>query len=207
MNKKMLLILLSGISLSGIISGCTSYANYSYAIEGNPAIGTPTQFPALDESDVSYSDKISLSETKFYNSYWFDTNKSSEDTSKSDFLLVSKYNINYLVKNYDAKVQINGYASELGSKKLNENLSLKRANFIKDYMIKNGVDQSQISVKGYGNTVLTYSSTNDKNNPSNRRVDVLYKNLPPANYSDSGNSRPIVDISKSIIEVNENNAN
>lgn len=196
--------LLMSTFLISILSGCSSFSSYSYAVEGQPIITPPTHFPSTDEESSEYTNSVVVSDTKFYNSYWFETNKYNIDTSSSDFRLVSTYNIKQLNENLDSKIQINGYASDLGDKNENYKLSLNRANFIKNYYISQGVNKDQIIVKAYGSSVLIYPETNNQNNPSNRRVDVLYIKNFPKEYTIEKN-KPIIDVLKTNIEFDSQN--
>ena len=155
MKLKKPIILIIGILSTGIISSCTSYQNYSYAVEGNPPLATPTDFSA-ESDDVSYSDKIIEKDVLFYNSLWFNTKSSNIDINDKQNQMVLKYNLNYLNDNDEALITINGYASELGTKSLNINLSKKRALFIQNYFISNGIDKSRIKIVANGNTGNIY---------------------------------------------------
>lgn len=199
--KKSLLV---STILVSILSGCSSFSSYSYAVEGQPIITPPTKFPSTDEQSKEYTNSVVISDTKFYNSYWFENNKFNIDTSSNDFKLVSAYNIKQLKANLDERIQINGYASDLGNKNDNYKLSLNRANYIKDYYISQGVNKDQITVKAYGSSVLVYPETNNQNNPSNRRVDVLYIENSPKEYTLEIN-KPIINVLKTNVEVDSQN--
>ena len=70
--------------------------------------------------------------------------------------------------NADKKVTSNGYASLEGNASYNVDLSRRRAEAVKGYLVKKGVDAKRISVKGNGAT--------DKFGPAykdNRRVEVV----------------------------------
>lgn len=204
-NKRKTSLIIGGL-LFGLLSGCTSFNNYKYAVEGQPDIATPTKFPSTDQEDIDYQNQVVVSDSKFYNSYWFENNKSNLDTQSSDFKLVSLYNINYLKSHTDSIIQINGYASELGSNNKNLNLSISRANFIKNYYISQGVSKEQIKVKGYGNSILVYPEGTQKNNPSNRRVDIIYIQDQPKDFL-IDNQKPIINIIKSKVELVQQNQN
>lgn len=195
-------ILLALCSL-GMVS-CTSYSNYSYAIEGHPQIATPTVFPDTDSVDNSYKTRINENTVEFYNSFWFSSNSATLDSSESNFALVAKYNTKYLLDNPDATIQINGYSSELGNTNKNMQLAKQRANFIKSYLIANGVNSDQIKVKALGSNVELYPNSPDKNNMSNRRVDIIYTMDQPKEYafdSVKGIIVPKITIEKRQLEI------
>lgn len=201
MSLNKILVSCLGLGVAIIATSCTSYDNYKYAIEGQPIIATPTVFPNADQADIDYENYVVISDTKFYNSFWFGNNSFQMDQSNSNFKLVADYNVNYLRNNEEATIVINGYASELGSKSANMSLSLKRANYIKQYLISQGVNSSQITTKAYGNKVITYPLPNVDNNPSNRRVDIVYKNNPPDGYI-FDNQKPIINEENKSLDTN-----
>ena len=57
---------------------------------------------------------------------------------------------NFLKRNPGSKVEIKGYADELGTDDYNIKLSEKRAKAVYDLLIASGIDSSRLSYKGYG---------------------------------------------------------
>jgi len=47
-------------------------------------------------------------------------------------------------------ININGYADRIGSVQYNQKLSLRRADAVKDYLVRQGADASKIETTGYG---------------------------------------------------------
>ena len=62
----------------------------------------------------------------------------------------AQYVSNFLKRNPGVKVEIKGFADELGPEDYNIKLSEKRAKSVYDLMIASGVDASRLSYKGYG---------------------------------------------------------
>ena len=77
------------------------------------------------------------------------------------------------------KVIIEGHTDSIGSEDYNLKLSEKRAQSVDDYLIKNGLDQPRLTVKGYGKTrpvapnINTDGSDNPEGRAKNRRVEFL----------------------------------
>jgi len=67
--------------------------------------------------------------------------------------VILKRNIQVLKDNPKAKVRIAGYTSASGSESYNQELSERRANAVKEYLIKEGViAPNRLSIIGYGQT-------------------------------------------------------
>jgi OOP family OmpA-OmpF porin len=70
------------------------------------------------------------------------------------------------------KVQIDGYTDSIGTDAYNMKLSERRANAVRNYLIKNvGIEQSRLTVVGYGETKPAYPNDTKANRSKNRRVE------------------------------------
>lgn len=65
-----------------------------------------------------------------------------------------------------------GYTDDVGSAEYNQQLSLKRAKAVADYLIKAGVEPAIINVKGYGKTSPLVEGTAGEQRAENRRVEI-----------------------------------
>ncbi|HIA35850.1 MAG TPA: tetratricopeptide repeat protein [Flavobacteriales bacterium] len=70
------------------------------------------------------------------------------------------------------KIIIHGHTDDMGKEKYNLELSLKRANFIGEYIETKGVDQERIIVKGFGSDRPIASNETEQGRAVNRRVEV-----------------------------------
>ncbi len=77
-----------------------------------------------------------------------------------------------LINNPDTDVTIIGYTDNTGSYSVNEKLSNQRANSVRDYLIKCGVDPSRLTAKGI--PMADYIASNDtpEGRALNRRVEI-----------------------------------
>ena len=65
-----------------------------------------------------------------------------------------------------------GYTDDVGSAEYNHELSLRRANAVKDYLVQAGIDPAIVNVKGYGkSSPLLEGETTDARS-KNRRVEI-----------------------------------
>lgn len=72
-----------------------------------------------------------------------------------------------------ARVDLTGHADRSGSDKYNMALSLKRANAVKDAMVKQGVPADQISVVAKGESAPLVPTPDGVREPQNRRVEIV----------------------------------
>lgn len=78
---------------------------------------------------------------------YFETNKYMLE-AKSHFELLEL--VNFMKKNADVKIEVKGYADNVGAKAYNLKLSQKRADEVAKFLIEKGVSSSRIQSKGYG---------------------------------------------------------
>ena len=75
-----------------------------------------------------------------------------------------------------AEFDINGYADSTGTKAYNLMLSDKRANAVKNYFVKKGINESRLTAKGFGEENPVDTNSTSKGRAKNRRVEVKVKN-------------------------------
>lgn len=83
---------------------------------------------------------------------------------------------NYLIKNPDRKVIVEGYTDSKGSAAYNQGLSERRANAVKNTLVRAGVDPSRIVAQGYGKQYPVASNATNSGRAQNRRVEVTISN-------------------------------
>jgi len=73
----------------------------------------------------------------------------------------------------EIKILIEGHTDKVGNEKYNLDLSLRRANAVKAYLVEKGIDAKRMETKGYGwsQPAYPYLGT-EKENPLNRRIEV-----------------------------------
>jgi len=74
----------------------------------------------------------------------------------------------YREYNLDKQIVVEGHTCNLGSRELNEQLSIDRANAVRDYLVRNGLDGVTITTEGY----YYQRPKSHTNLAMNRRVDV-----------------------------------
>ena len=71
---------------------------------------------------------------------------------------------------------IEGHTDRTGSVSLNDKLSTKRANAVKDYLVQNGIDASRLETKGFGESNPIDTNKTSAGRSNNRRVEIKVTN-------------------------------
>lgn len=97
------------------------------------------------------------------------------DSGKWDLREKSKSELDELVRfmqdNPLVRGEISGHTDNVGEKKSNQELSLKRAKSVYDYLLRGGIDAKRLTFKGYGDSQPTAPNDSDENRQLNRRIE------------------------------------
>ncbi len=93
---------------------------------------------------------------------------------KSEFYRVIKANADYLALEPTAKVTVEGYCDERGTREYNIALGERRANAVKRALIAEGVSPSRIEVISYGEENPVVEGHNEAAWAKNRRAEFVY---------------------------------
>ncbi len=77
----------------------------------------------------------------------------------------------FLKENPDIAVEISGHTDNTGSAQYNLQLSQKRANAVRDFLISQGCNPSQLKAVGYGETKPVADNSTEEGRARNRRVE------------------------------------
>lgn len=113
------------------------------------------------KKDVKVGEKIALKNIFFENARYYLLPESYSELNKL---------VQYLLRNPQMEVQINGHSDNAGSKSKNQKLSEQRAREVFEYLIKKGV-QNKLYFKGYGSTLPIASNDTNEGQAKNRRVE------------------------------------
>jgi outer membrane protein OmpA-like peptidoglycan-associated protein len=97
------------------------------------------------------------------------------DYNKFELKEKSKTELDELVKfmndNPEVKGEISGHTDNIGKPEDNLKLSLNRAKSVYEYLIRNGVDKSRLTFKGYGANKPDASNDTEEGRAKNRRIE------------------------------------
>jgi outer membrane protein OmpA-like peptidoglycan-associated protein len=103
------------------------------------------------------------------------------ETAEYELLTASFAELNKLKElmnqNPTLTILIEGHTDIIGDKKANMELSQKRVNSVKNYLISKGIDSKRIETKGWGSSKPLNANGNDDERKVNRRVEFRVMNL------------------------------
>jgi outer membrane protein OmpA-like peptidoglycan-associated protein len=113
--------------------------------------------------------KLSVGVTKILRNIYFDFNKATFKTESYHELNILE---SMLRQNSNVTVEIGGHTDGVGSWTYNQFLSRKRAEAVKDYLTKKGIDVRRVKAVGYGKSrPLATNDDEDDGRELNRRVE------------------------------------
>ncbi len=96
--------------------------------------------------------------------------------NKSDLYQAAKTEIDKLyeemVKNPTMRIEVAGHTDNVGDDKLNLQVSQRRANSIKEYLVQKGISDKRIIAKGYGETAPLADNATEEGRTRNRRIEI-----------------------------------
>ena len=98
----------------------------------------------------------------------FETGKST--IKKKSFPLLDQI-ADIFIENANYVIEVQGHTDNTGKADLNKTLSQKRADAVKDYMVKKGVEASRMTAVGYGQEVPIADNATKAGRQKNRRVE------------------------------------
>lgn len=105
--------------------------------------------------------------TKIY----FNTNS---DSIKSESFVHLDRLVTYLKQFKEVKVGVEGHTDNVGDATYNLNLSKRRAEAVKNYLISKGIDSKRIMSEGYGDTKPITGNDTEEGRAKNRRVELKF---------------------------------
>ncbi len=81
--------------------------------------------------------------------------------------------VDVLQKNPDMGIRIEGHTDNIGSMEYNIDLSQKRAQAVKNYLVENGITESRISTVGFGFKKPIAPNDTEKGRSLNRRAEIV----------------------------------
>lgn len=142
---------------------------YSGNGAGGVSSSTSTEGQSAQQQQTKQQQEAALRQVR---TFYFDFDTAEIKPEARDALMAHAA---YLAANPSAKVQLQGYTDERGSKEYNLALGERRGNAVKQFLVLNGASADQISVISYGEENPADPGHNDAAWAKNRRVVLIYK--------------------------------
>ena len=127
-----------------------------------PKVRKPINFSSVDSQIVEIGTSILLE------NIFFDVAKSTlRDESREELNKL----LSLLQKHFTMKIEISGHTDNVGSEKSNQILSENRAKAVVNFLIENGIDESRLVYKGYGEIQPIATNDTQEGRQQNRRTE------------------------------------
>jgi OOP family OmpA-OmpF porin len=77
-----------------------------------------------------------------------------------------------ILTSHDYTISVNGHTDDVGTDAYNKTLSEKRAQAVRDYLVKAGLPPGILTVEGHGKALPLVKGTTDAARAKNRRVEL-----------------------------------
>ncbi len=105
----------------------------------------------------------------------FDFNKSN---IKREYIPLLNEVVKVLKENPNVRVRIEGFTDDIGSKAYNDRLALRRAQAVRDYLVRAGIPADRIEVAGFGKERYIADNTTPIGRFTNRRAEFIVIQVP-----------------------------
>jgi outer membrane protein OmpA-like peptidoglycan-associated protein len=121
-----------------------------------------------DILDISL-DSLNSSTKLVFNNISFESN--SAELNSNSFIELNRL-AQFILDNNEIVVEISAHTDDIGSDLYNNNLSLKRAQKVVDYLVEQKVPIARLRSRGYGKSMPLVPNTSEANRALNRRVEL-----------------------------------
>ena len=176
MIKHFFILLLLGACSTSTITDKTT--KESPVVENRSVRSSKTSITKIEDANIEVI-KIPTKDRKdpntLFKSYsvYFDLD---EYTVKEQYQPLLKKHGEFLAKNQNEFVFVEGHTDERGGREYNLALGQKRANAVRVELIKYGARESQIEAYSYGSEKPKALGSNEEAWSQNRRVELYYRN-------------------------------
>ncbi|GAB3651026.1 hypothetical protein GCM10028791_19130 [Echinicola sediminis] len=113
---------------------------------------------------------LASGEQFLFENVFFDFDKAElKPESKSSLLRLKRF----LEENAKINIIIEGHTDNIGEEEYNQQLSMRRAESVREYLVDNGIQKSRLSISGWGDKRPVVPNTSQVNRSKNRRIEIV----------------------------------
>ncbi|RPE09163.1 OmpA family protein [Chitinophaga lutea] len=120
---------------------------------------------------IKYAKSLSITDTIRISNILFDVDSFKLKVNGDLFILDSLARV--LRSQRFVRIFVNGHTDDSGGDEYNLSLSVKRADVVREYLIRAGLPADRIEAKGYGSRMPLNENTSEHGRIKNRRVEIL----------------------------------
>lgn len=162
---KYLMVLTRGAEYALYVS-CSGYVfqslNFNYA-----DFSQHGELPEPVEQNIALEPVIAGTVTVLRNIFFDTDSYALKEKSVTELQRV----IRFLLENPAVRIEISGHTDNTGQPAYNQKLSENRAQVVSNYLISNGIEESRITSRGYGQTRPIASNSTSEGRQQNRRIE------------------------------------
>ncbi len=136
----------------------------------NDHIPGKTAIKKDDQKAEMKLDQVRQGESVVIDAVGFETNRAH---LKPDALDILDEAVRLLRENPSMEIEVQGHTDSTGDDAYNQTLSEKRADAVRDYLIKQGIDPTRLTAKGFGETKPIGDNKTEDGRAKNRRTEFL----------------------------------
>ena len=152
--------------VSSKIKTLSEILNYTYTENNTYLDGIKLKLTNLNQSTID-----SIEQTIKFKTLYIDFNN-NELIPNNSLIVYTKILNQYLNRNPDKKILIVGHTDNLGYFKNNIIIGLNKANKLKDYLSKNGIDKTNIKTSSKGESEPIATKLTKKGREKNNRIEI-----------------------------------
>lgn len=113
---------------------------------------------------------LASGEQFLFENVFFDFDKAElRPESKSSLLRLKKF----MEENSKINILIEGHTDNIGEEEYNQQLSMRRAESVREYLVNHGVSIDRLGIKGWGDKKPIVPNSNQANRAKNRRIEIV----------------------------------
>lgn len=127
---------------------------------------------ALENAEANENNEIKIDFEKIADKGLYDVN--SAVISKNSYEGLDAV-ADFMKRHSDVTLRVEGHTDSTGKADYNQQLSEKRANAVKKYLVDKGVEDSRITTKGFGASKPIADNSTKEGRAQNRRTEMIFK--------------------------------